>query len=53
MIGLAGGLSIIFGTNLGATSGIWLLAFAGQSLSLNAFVLPMLVFGVLMGLLDK
>lgn len=53
MIGLAGGLSIIFGTNLGATSGIWLLAFAGQSLSLNAFVLPMLVFGVLMGFLDK
>lgn len=53
MIGLAGGLSIIFGTNLGATSGIWLLAFAGQILSLNAFALPMLVFGVLMGLLDK
>lgn len=53
MIGLAGGLSIIFGTNLGATSGIWLLAFAGQSLSLNAFALPMLVFGVLMGFLDK
>lgn len=53
MIGLAGGLSIIFGTNLGATSGIWLLALAGQGVSLNAFALPMIVFGVLMGFFDK
>lgn len=53
MIGLAGGLSIIFGTNLGATSGIWLLALAGQNVSLNAFALPMIVFGVLMGFFDK
>lgn len=44
---------LFFGMNLGATSGIWLLAFAGQSLSLNAFALPMLMFGVLMGFLDK
>ncbi|WP_066803038.1 Na/Pi cotransporter family protein [Moraxella oblonga] len=53
MISLAGGLSIIFGTNLGATSGIWLLALMGQSISLNTFALPMLVFGVLMGFMDK
>lgn len=30
MITLAGGIAIIFGTNLGATTGIWLLALAGQ-----------------------
>ena len=49
LIGLAGGLAIIFGANLGATSGIWLLALAGQDLSLSPLALPLLVFGVLAG----
>lgn len=31
LIGLAGGIAVILGTNLGATGGIWLLALAGQS----------------------
>ena len=48
MIQLAGGIAILLGTNLGATSGIWLLALAGQSLSLSPAALPMLVFGILM-----
>ncbi|MDO4878484.1 MAG: Na/Pi symporter [Neisseria sp.] len=48
MITLAGGIAIILGTNLGATSGIWLLALAGQSISLSAAAMPMLVFGTLM-----
>lgn len=49
LIGLAGGLAIIFGANLGATSGIWLLALAGQDFSLSPLALPLLVFGVLAG----
>lgn len=49
LIQLAGGLAIIFGANLGATSGIWLLALAGQNLSLSPLALPLLVFGVLAG----
>lgn len=49
LIQLAGGIAILLGTNLGATSGIWLLALAGQNLSLSPFALPLLVFGVLMG----
>ncbi|OOR88538.1 sodium:phosphate symporter [Moraxella caviae] len=49
MITLAGGIAIIFGTNLGATTGIWLLALAGQSVSLSPIAIPMLVFGVLVG----
>ena len=49
LIQLAGGLAIIFGANLGATSGIWLLALAGQSFSLSPVALPLLVFGVLAG----
>ncbi len=47
LITLAGGIAIILGTNLGATSGIWLLALAGQSISLSPVAVPMLVFGIL------
>ena len=53
MITLAGGLAVILGTNLGATSGAWLLALAGQSVSLSPAAIPMLVTGVLIGFLDK
>lgn len=49
LISLAGGIAIVLGTNLGATSGIWLLALAGQSISLSPIALPMLVFGILAG----
>ncbi len=51
LVQLAGALTIVFGANLGATSGIWLLALAGQNLSLSPVALPMLVFGVLAGFL--
>lgn len=47
LIQLAGGVAILLGANLGATSGIWLLAMAGQNLSLSPLALPLLVFGVL------
>lgn len=53
MITLAGGLAIIFGTNLGSTSGIWLLALAGQSISLSPAAVPMLVFGILAGFFNN
>ncbi|MCQ4348658.1 Na/Pi symporter [Pseudomonas stutzeri] len=49
LIGLAAGLCIIFGANLGTTSGIWLLALAGQSASLGALALPLAVVGSLLG----
>ena len=38
---------MLLGTNLGATSGIWLLALAGQNISLSVVALPLLFFGVL------
>lgn len=47
LIQLAGAISVLLGANLGATSGIWLLALAGQNLSLSPLALPLLVFGVL------
>jgi phosphate:Na+ symporter len=47
LIQLGGAISVLLGANLGATSGIWLLALAGQNLSLSPLALPLLVFGVL------
>src|SRR5690606_11567483 len=47
LIQLAAGIAILLGANLGATSGIWLLALAGQGLSLSPLALPLLVFGLL------
>ena len=49
LIGLGAGLCIVFGANLGTTSGIWLLALAGQSASLADMALPLAVFGILLG----
>jgi len=49
LIQLAAGIVILFGANLGSTSGIWLLAMAGQNFSLSPLALPMLVLGVLVG----
>lgn len=49
LISLAGSISVLFGANLGATSGIWLLAMAGQNLSMAPLAMPLLVFGVLLG----
>ncbi len=46
LITLAGGITIILGANLGASSGVWLLALAGQNISLGAFAYPMIVLGV-------
>ncbi|WP_375741590.1 Na/Pi cotransporter family protein [Pseudomonas boanensis] len=53
LIQLAGGIAILFGANLGATSGIWLLALAGQNLSLSPLALPLLVFGVMGGFVGE
>ncbi len=47
LIQLAGGISIILGVNLGTSGGMWLLAMAGQNVSLGPLAMPLLVFGVL------
>ncbi|MDR1075647.1 MAG: Na/Pi symporter [Xanthomonadaceae bacterium] len=51
LIKLTAGIAILLGINLGATSGIWLLAMAGQGFNLNSVALPLVVFGVLAGFL--
>lgn len=47
MISLVSGIAINLGTNIGATSGLWLLAAIGHNVSLSIVAMPMLVFGVL------
>ncbi len=48
LIGLRQGIGIIFGANLGTTTGAWLIAGFGLKVKLSAYALPMLVFGVLL-----
>ncbi len=48
LIGLREGIGIIFGANLGTTTGAWLIAGFGLKVKLSAYALPMLVFGVML-----
>ena len=47
LIGLKQGIGIIFGANLGTTTGAWIVAGFGLKVKLSTYALPMLVFGVL------
>ncbi|MEJ2466793.1 MAG: Na/Pi symporter [Candidatus Thiodiazotropha sp.] len=48
LIGLASGIGIIFGANLGTTTGAWLVAGFGLKVKISAYAMPMLVFGVIL-----
>ncbi len=48
MIGLAQGIGIIFGANLGTTTGAWLVAGFGLKVDIAGYAMPMLVFGVIL-----
>ena len=48
LIALAQGIGIIFGANLGTTTGAWLVAGFGLKVDIAAYALPMIVFGVIM-----
>src|SRR5210317_271724 len=47
LIGLRQGIGIIFGANIGTTTGAWIVAGFGLKVKLSAYALPILVFGVL------
>lgn len=47
LLGLAQGIGIIFGVNLGSTTGAWLVAGFGLKVDIAAYAMPMLVFGVI------
>ncbi len=48
LISLASGIGIIFGANLGTTTGAWLVAGLGLKVKIAAYAMPMLVFGVIL-----
>lgn len=48
IIGLAAGIGIIFGANLGTTTGAWLIAGFGIKVNIAAYAMPMLVFGIIL-----
>ena len=48
LINLGAGLGVIFGANLGTTTGAWLIAGFGLDINLAQLAMPMLVFGVML-----
>jgi phosphate:Na+ symporter len=48
LIGLAPSLGIIFGSNIGTTTGAWLVAGVGLKIDIAAYALPIIVFGVIL-----
>lgn len=48
LIGLYEGIGIIFGANIGTTTGAWLMAGFGLKVKISAYAMPMLVFGVIL-----
>ncbi|MFT5661368.1 MAG: phosphate:Na+ symporter [Sulfurimonas sp.] len=47
LIGLAQGIGIVFGANIGTTTGAWLVAGFGLKVNIAAYAMPMLVFGII------
>lgn len=50
LLDLAAGIGIVFGANLGTTTGAWLVAGFGLKVNISAYAMPMLAFGVLLRL---
>jgi phosphate:Na+ symporter len=47
LIALEAGIAIVFGSNIGTTTGAWLMASYGVKIDLAAYAMPMAVFGIL------
>jgi phosphate:Na+ symporter len=48
LIWLRAGIGIIFGANIGTTTGAWLVAGLGLKVKISAYAMPMLVFGIIL-----
>lgn len=46
LITLTQGIGVIFGANLGTTTGAWLVAAYGLKVNIGSYAMPMLVFGI-------
>lgn len=53
LIGLSGGLGLIFGANIGTTATAWLVAGFGLKIKISALAMPMLVFGIIFSFQKK
>jgi phosphate:Na+ symporter len=48
LLDLASGIGIVFGANLGTTTGAWFVAGFGLKVKLSAYAMPLLVFGIIL-----
>ena len=48
LIGLSAGIGIVFGANLGTTTGAWMVAAFGLKVKISAYAMPMLVVGLIL-----
>ncbi|MCP3664336.1 MAG: Na/Pi cotransporter family protein [Gammaproteobacteria bacterium] len=48
LITLSAGIGVVFGANLGTTTGAWLVAGFGLKVNIAAYAMPMLVFGTIL-----
>ncbi len=48
LVTLVAGIGIIFGANIGTTTGAWLVAAFGLKVKISAYAMPMLVFGIVL-----
>ncbi len=48
LISLGAGIGIVFGANLGTTTGAWLVAGFGLKIKLSSYAMPIIVFGVIL-----
>ena len=53
LITLAGGIGLIFGSNLGTTATAWLVAGFGLKIKISALAMPMLIFGIIFSFQKK
>ncbi|MCF7567391.1 Na/Pi symporter [Sabulilitoribacter arenilitoris] len=53
LITLAGGIGLIFGSNIGTTATAWLVAGFGLKIKISALAMPMLVFGIVFSFQKK
>jgi len=53
LLDLAAGIGIVFGANLGTTTGAWLIAAFGLKVKISAYAMPMLALGIIFVLLPN
>jgi phosphate:Na+ symporter len=53
LVTLTAGIGIIFGANIGTTTGAWIMAGFGLKVAISKYAMPMIVFGLVFKFLDN